>query len=354
MHASMKDFPIPDNCHVYRHYGKSLPFIFPGFGYLPSFLLSALNICRKYDIDIIHGSSPTPVNAVAGYLTSKITKRPFVLEMRDPWIRGVDIDYNKLYSKSFIDPTKGFGKFLYKLEEKMCQHANAIVVTNPSIKEETLKVHPSIPEEKFKVIYNAADLDDFRDVPPKKLERFTIFYSGVLYKTRAIDKLIEAMTLVEDVQLLMCGGGPKDEIREFLNSIETRGLAEKVHYLGVLPNKELYQYYLGADVLFAGLDILEMNKYLLPSKIFNYMAAGKPIVGTGVEGGDLDKIIKKYQCGIMVNTTDPKKIAEAIESLRDKTLSRKLGENGRRVVETEFNREIQTRKLVEVYESVMS
>lgn len=352
MRTSRGDFPIPDNCHVYKNYGKSMSFIFPGFGYLPLFLLSALKICRKYDISLIHGSMPSPVGAVTGYLASKITGKPFVLEIRDPWVRAVDIDA-KVYSHAYVDPTKGYGKYLCKLEEKMCEHANAIVVTNPAIKDEILNVHPSLSVDKFRVIYNAADLDDFENVEPTKFDRFTVLYSGVIYKGRGMGELIKAMEHVEDGQLLITGGGPKSELKEFLSYIEKKNLSEKVKYLGVIPNDELYPHYLGADVLFAGLDMSEMNKYLLPSKIFNYMAAGKPIVATGITGGDLDMIVRKYKCGIMINSVNPEEIAEAIELLKDKKLAQKLGDNGRKAVEKEFNREKQTRELIKVYEEAI-
>lgn len=354
MRATSNDFPIPTNCYVHRNYGKSISFVFPGFGYLPLFLLSALKICRKYDIDVIHGSMPSAVNAVTGYIVSKYTKKPFVLGIRDPWIRAVNIDYSKLHSHAYIDPTKGFGKYLYKLEEKICARADAIVVTNPSIKEEVLKVHPLLQEDKFKVIYNAADLDNFKNIKPKKFDKFTILYSGVMYKARAMGELINAMEYVDNAQLLITGSGPESEVKEFLNNIRNKNLSEKVKYLGVIPNEELYSYYLGADLLFAGLDMSEMNRYLLPSKVFNYMAAGKPILATGVKGGDLEMIIKKYQCGIFLDTTDPKNIADTIEYFKDDiSLSKKLGKNGRDAVENIFNREQQIKELIKVYESVI-
>lgn len=345
------DFKTPKNCRIFRNPGFNIPKTPPDTGYIPAFLKTSLAVSKKYRTDIIHASSPSISAGIVGYLTHKITKKPFLFEIRDPWIRAVNID-TKVFSSAYIDPRTRIGKTYKKIEEKICSAANEIVVTNPSLIEETLKLHPKIPKEKFHTIYNAADLDDFKNIKPKKHKKFTIFYSGVMYKSRAIDKLIDAVAITEDVQLLMCGGGPKTHMKEFMDTIKKRKLKNKIKYLGVLTNNELYKHYVGADTLFAGLDTSEANKYLLPSKLFNYMASGNPILATGKKGGDLDKTIRKYKCGIIINSDDPKKISEAICKLKEKK-SKQLGKNGKTAVKQEFNRKKQTKKLEKIYKSML-
>ncbi len=349
--VSEDNFPIPQRCQVFRNSGFHIPYLPPASGYIPLFLKSSLKVIKKYDIDIIHGSSPSIASGIVGYLTKKRTGKPFILEIRDPWIRDVNIDA-KVYSGGYVDSRARIGKYYRKLEDKICKSADKIVVTNPSIMEETLHVHRTIPKEKFQVVYNSADLDDFEGIEAKKFDKFTIFYSGVLYKSRAIDKLIEAMALVEDAQLLITGWGPKQEMNGFIEMARSK-CGDKVKFLGLISNKELFSCYLGADILFAGLDSSQANKYLLPSKLFNYMAAGNPIVATGVKDGDLDKILERYRCGKMIYSSNPKEIAETIELFRDPELSKKYGKNGRKAVAKEFNREKQTKKLEKVYKSVL-
>lgn len=345
------DFKPAKNSHVFRNHGFNIPKTPPDTGYIPTFLKTSLSVSKKYKTDIIHASSPSISAGIIGYLTQKITKKPFLFEIRDPWIRAVNID-TKVFSNAYINPKTSTGKRYKKLEEKICTSAKKIVVTNPSLIEETLKVHPNLSEDKFHVIYNAADLDDFKNVKQKRFNKFTIFYSGVMYKSRAIDKLIEAIALTEDVQLFLCGGGPKSHMKYFQDTIKKNHLENKIKYVGVLTNAELYRYYKGSDVLFAGLDTKEANKYLLPSKLFNYMASGNPILATGVKGGDLDKTIRRYKCGFIVNSNDPKKISEAIYRLKEQK-SKKLGTNGAIAVKKEFNRKKQTKKLEKIYNSMI-
>jgi glycosyltransferase involved in cell wall biosynthesis len=346
------NFPLPKECHVLRNAGLHIPHLPPASGYIPLFLRASLMAAKRYDVDIIHGSSPSIASGIVGYLTKKRTGKPFVFEIRDPWIRNTDIDA-KVYSGAYVDPRTSTGRHFKKLEEKICESADKIVVTNPEIMRETLQVHPNIPEDKFHVVYNGADLEDFKGVAPKEFSSFTVFYSGVLYKSRAIDRLLKAMSFTEDVQLLMSGIGPREEMREFMHIINALGLENRVRHLGLIPNQELFSYYLGADAFFAGLDASQANRYLLPSKIFNYMAAGKPIIGTGIKGGGLDRIVTRYSCGKMVYSLSPEEIAETIELFRDRRISRRYGRNGRRAVEREFNRERQTRRLEKVHKSVV-
>ena len=346
------DFSTPKNCRVFRNPGFNIPLTPPDTGYIPSFLKRSLAVSKKYHTDIIHGSTPTIASGIVAYMTHKITKKPYIFGIRDPWIRAAEIDIN-VYNNAFITPNTFIGSIYKKIQEKILNNAEAIITTNPAIMEETQKVYPKIPKEKFSVIYNAADLDDFKNITPKKFKKFTILYTGVMYKSRIIDKLIDAVAMTDDVQLLMSGGGPKKEMKEFQDTIKKRSLSSRIKYLGVLENKELYKHYKGADLLFAGLKITKATKYLLPSKLFNYMASGNPVLATGPKDGDLDKTIRKYKCGIVLNSNDPKEISEAIYKLKDKKSSQ-LGKNGRKAVEKEFNREKQAKKLEKIYKTITS
>ena len=346
-----KNFPQPENCKVYRNAGMHIPFLPPASGYVPLLYRSAVKAVRADKIQVIQGASPPIGGAIAAYLAAKKTGKPFIFEAKDPWIRARKAD-SRSYGGAHMHSGQWLGKLYAKIEEKICYFADKIIVTNPAIKNELMQLHPELEEENFEVIYNAADLDDF-DGPAEKFDKYTIFYSGVLYGSRAVGKLIEAARYIDDdMQIVIAGMGPKAEVAAFKKLISQQ--AGKVKFLGLLPPERIYQLSLGADLLFAGVDTSETRRFNLPLKVFNYMAAGRPILATGSEGGDLDLFLKNNKCGSMLYSTEPKDIADAIIRLRNnKKLTNTLGRNGRKAVEKEFNTETQTRKLEKVYEMVL-
>ena len=174
-----------------------------------------------------------------------------------------------------------------------------------------------------------------------------------MYGSRAVDKLIAAAEYISnDMQIVIAGMGPAAEVESFKKLIAKQ--AGKVKFLGLLPPEKIYSMSQGANLLFVGVDTSETRKFNLPLKVFNYMAAGRPILATGSEGGDLDLFLKNNKCGEILYSNEPKEIAKAMVRLKnDKQLSITLGRNGRRAAEKEFNTDMQTRKLEKVYETVL-
>src|SRR3989344_5795828 len=344
-------FPIPENCRVYRSAGMHLPFLPPAAGYIPLLYKSAVKAVREDELQLIQGASPPIGGAIAAYLAAKKTGKPFIFEVKDPWILAKKAD-SRSYGGAHMYAGKGLGRIYAKIEEKLCYFADKIIVTNPAIKNELMKLHQRLKEENFEVIYNAADLEDF-NVSAEKFNKYTIFYSGVLYGSRAVDKLIAAAEYISnDMQIVIAGMGPAAEVESFKKLIAKQ--AGKVKFLGLLPPEKIYSMSQGANLLFVGVDTSETRKFNLSFKVFNYMAAGRPILATGSEGGDLDLFLKNNKCGEILYSNEPKEIAKAMVRLKnDKQLSITLGRNGRRAAEKEFNTDMQTRKLEKVYETVL-
>jgi len=352
-HVPLSDFPTPKGCRVHRMPGKMFASFFPGSLYVPTFTLSAIARVLFDRAQIIHGSSPAIGNAVSGMLASYLTGKPFVMEMRDPWVRESSIVKSGLYNKAEVEPTGIMGRFFAWMEALCLNRAKAIVVSNPGIIDETLKVHPHLNRKKFNVVFNSADLDDFHGVKKSRNNKFTITYSGALYKTRAVDLLVEAMQFA-DGRLIITGAGSRQDIEMFKALIKEKGLTGKVEFLGVVPNKKYYSLLCSSDVLFSSLRIDPNNKFLLPSKLFNYMASGNAVLGVGMQGGDMDKVVREYKCGKMIYSDEPKEIAKALNWLKSHPAERKkMGSNGLAAVKKKFNREFQARELEKVYLRVL-
>jgi glycosyltransferase involved in cell wall biosynthesis len=337
MYIGITDFPLPKNMKVHRVAGMSLD---PNqIGYLPPLLLKTLSL--RNEIDLIHASSPPSVDLMAGYLASKISKKPLLLEFRDPWVRSVESRVNSFYWQ--YSPS---GRFLKKVEEKLCKHARQIVVTNPKIKDELLRLH-QLPDNKIHVVYNGADLEEFENVEPEKFDKFTVTYFGVIHLSRALDKMIEALPYLNDVQFILLGNGPHvNKLKSLARELGVKGM---VKFLGTVPEKNMIRILLASDVFFISLDDRPDLHYLLPSKIFQAMAAGKPIIAIGPRNGDLENIINKHGCGIMLHTSNPEEIADSVRKTSDE-----MGRNGRKAVEKLYNVREEAKQIEKVYELCLS
>ncbi len=89
-----------------------------------------------------------------------------------------------------------------------------------------------------------------------------------------------------------------------------------------------------------------------PNKMFEYMSAGIPVIASDFPLWR--EIIEGCGCGICVDPLDPKKIAEAIDYLVDNPeIARRMGENGRKAVYDRYNWDVEEKKLLALYDSLL-
>jgi glycosyltransferase involved in cell wall biosynthesis len=176
-----------------------------------------------------------------------------------------------------------------------------------------------------------------------------VCYIGSIGKTRGIFDMVDAIGQTEH-KLLLAGTFSSNNELEEAQQMETWN---KVEYLGFLNRKEIKSI-ISRSVL--GLAVLHPTvSYIksLPIKMFEYMAAGIPVV---VSHFQLWKeIVEGNDCGLCVDPLKPKEIADAIRWIVEHPEeAEQMGKNGRKAVEEKFNWENENRKLLELYEQVLS
>jgi glycosyltransferase involved in cell wall biosynthesis len=180
---------------------------------------------------------------------------------------------------------------------------------------------------------------------------------GQLSRPRGAFVLVEIMRLLkhyEGVELLLLGRfdseSTKDEVQSLVADMD---LPERIHFLGQIPYGDLKPYLLRATV---GLVPLQpTSQYLkgIPTKMFEYMACGLPVVASDLPL--IRRFIGDLNCGLLVDPTDPQAHAEAILYLLDHPdEAQRMGENGRRAIEEKYNWDPEGRKLLRLYEELLS
>lgn len=176
---------------------------------------------------------------------------------------------------------------------------------------------------------------------------FVLFYAGLLHSDRGLIYVIEALMVLEGMELIIAGTGPeKEQISKFLERSEG-----KMQYIGLLSYNEVIKKSLMADALFAFYDPSNPNnRYASPNKLFESMMCGKPIITN--DGTSMAEIVRQENCGIVVPYGDVNAIKSAILTLKsDTALCKRLGENGRKAYEAKYSWMIMGKRLLEFYDN---
>lgn len=177
-----------------------------------------------------------------------------------------------------------------------------------------------------------------------------VCYVGSITRLRGIVDAVRAMAHVRSGARLVLGGQLASTDVE--TAVQNAAGWDKVDALGFLDRPRIRQV-LGQSL--AGIVVLRPNGNFLnalPVKMFEYMAAGIPVIASDfpVWRG----IVETADCGILVDPCDPVKIAAAIDQLVDDPgEAQRLGENGRRAVLERFNWSIEEPKLLAFYDEIL-
>ena len=145
-------------------------------------------------------------------------------------------------------------------------------------------------------------------------ELLVIFQGSGINDGRGAEELVSAMSMVEDVKLVIIGSG--DIIDRLHNQVREKGDENNIVFLPRMPWEEMMRYTMCCD---AGLSLDADNcinhRYSLPNKLFDYIAAGIPVIASDLP--EVAAVIEKYDCGIVLREVTPSYIAETLEELRD-------------------------------------
>lgn len=176
-----------------------------------------------------------------------------------------------------------------------------------------------------------------------------VIYAGSLTHERGITSLAEAIRLVDDCKLILCGSFDSESYKERIVS-----MSDQIEYRGVVSREELFDLYsrcaMGASLV---LPVAQYDKIdNMSTKIYECMQCGLPLICSNLPF--TVKANERYKFCICVDPHRPDKIAEAIRKLLDNPEEAcRLGENGKRAVSLEYNWENEEKKLLEFYSIIL-
>jgi glycosyltransferase involved in cell wall biosynthesis len=181
---------------------------------------------------------------------------------------------------------------------------------------------------------NGVDTGRFPEdlAPSLPSEAFTVGFIGTLKPWHGLPALVEAFEVLHkedpNVRLLIVGDGPGRE--EMEKSLAESGLSDASHFTGAVGPEEVPGLLASMDAAVAPYP-MQSQFYFSPLKVYEYMAAGLPVVASRI--GQLDGLISDGEDGILISPGSPLAIADALGRLRrDASLGARLGKNARKTV----------------------
>jgi len=231
-------------------------------------------------------------------------------------------------------------------EKLLTRTLDAVVVATEGIAEKFARFKPV-------VIHNYPDLEMLPSPSTRRGggERVLVYVGGIS-KLRGAIEMVRALEYLNpswDVRLDLVGKFEPPELEQELQALPGY---RRVRFLGWMQPQDVYAHLAKVDI---GLVCLHPEpRYMVgwPVKLFEYMAAGLPVVASNFPLWK--EIVEGNRCGITVDPLDPKAIAQAVEYLlAHPEEARRMGENGRRAVEEKYNWGKEAEKLVRLYRNLL-
>ncbi|MCH5138207.1 glycosyltransferase family 4 protein [Clostridiaceae bacterium UIB06] len=288
------------------------------------------NIYRNFKFEIIHAHTAIPVGFSAMLLSSRY-KCPFVVT-----IHGQDFQYT-------INKNDKCRKNVYRVLDK----ANSVITVSTKLKN-VIKDNRML--EKIAVINNGINPEEYGTIDLTKSEKdYVISSVSSLIKTKGIDLNIRAVSILvkkyPNIKYYIVGDG--EEAKNLKKLVNDLSLTDNVIFLGRLPHSEA--------IKFMG----KCNLFSLPSwqegfgiVYIEAMNNGVPVIG--VKGQGIEDVIIDKENGFLVEPHSIEDLVKTIEYiLNNKEEARRIGEEGRKTVLSEYTWRRNAQKTIDIYNSIV-
>jgi glycosyltransferase involved in cell wall biosynthesis len=306
-----------------------------------SFMISSfVTGARVRKVDLVWGTSPPIFQGPTAWALARLKQVPFIFEVRDLW-PAFAVQVGVLRQPLLIRASEWLERFLYR-------HANLVIANSPGF----IQHIQAQGARQVELVPNGADLrmfasgasgNNFRQ--QHGLEgKFIVLYAGAHGMSNDLGVLLDTALLLEDcpaVAMVLLGDGKE---KAALQARSTSMGLKNIHFIEPIPKSEIGGVLAAADACVAILKPIPLYATVYPNKVFDYMAAGKPVILA--IGGVIKDVIEKAGAGIPVQPGSPEAIAQAVRTLvHDPSQGVQMGQQGRQYLKEHFDRPILAKKL---------
>ena len=251
--------------------------------WIPAAVAIGAKIVRDHNVEALLTTGPPMSCHVIGWLLKAVTGRRWIADFRDPWV---------LHREGSLVPSTAFSRAAEAwLEQKTMLHADSVVFTTDRMQAYAHQRYPFLTS-KTAVILNGYDPSDFngRPIDGCRSDRdiFTLTHTGTIYQKRSAELLLRCLS-----DLIHAGKIPRARVRVnfvgFTPTVRERAtqldLADVVTVIDFMKYEECVDLLHRSDVL---LLFAQGQPLQIPTKLYDYIAVGKPILVFAEDGATVD------------------------------------------------------------------
>jgi glycosyltransferase involved in cell wall biosynthesis len=275
-------------------------------GWLPFAVAGALKSRRVQPFDAIYSTSTSVTSHLAALLLKKMLGLPWVADFQDPW---VDTEFR----------SPGFRRTIAEHIERLILHtADRVTFASEPVRA-ALQRRYALPSDKLMTVLLGFDPDAFEGIEPVTRAKFTVTHFGSFCFGRSPVSFLRALAeclherpgLRGEIEVLFFGSFESKPLGETEALLSQFGLTDVVHLGGLIPYHLGLRYLVGSDVLlliaFPGDD----GQNLVPTKLFDYLGAGRPMLALLPDGQAAD-VVRQARAGDVVGPDDVGAIKDLI------------------------------------------
>jgi len=301
--------------------------------------------------DVVVAQTDPPIIGLAAYLAARRFRAPFVMAYKDvfPEVARLLEDFRSAAVERALEAVNRF----------LVRKADLVLALGETMRRRLVE-GKGAPPERTRVIADWADCSAIVPGPKRNAfseahglaDRFVVMHSGNVGLSQNLEALVEAaarLRAVPDLEVVIVGEGVK---KTALQALAARlGLAN-VRFLPYQPKERLVESFAAADVFVVSL-LPGLAGYIVPSKLYGILAAGRPYVAAVEEECEVTAITRRFECGLLAEPGKADALAEGILTFyHDRALAARLGANARRAA-LEFDRPRQVAAYHEAYQALV-
>lgn len=313
-------------------------------------LIAGLRLLKpRYRGDVLLLTTEPPYLIFLGYLAKLIFRLPYVCLLYDLY-PDVAVSLNVISENHWLTRLWNW------LNEKIWRNAQGIIVLSSTMKERIVAKCPDIAD-KISVIPNWSDPDYITPKPKTEnpfaikhnlVQPFTVLYSGNMGRCHDMETIMATAWELKDepIQFVFIGGGAK--YNDCYHTVIKQWGLNNCLFLPFQPKKDLPNSLTACDLSLVTIS-KGMEGLVVPSKLYGFLAAGKPVAAVCEEHSYLSQILQEAGCGQTFVNGDSKGLADYIRFLatyREKVET--MGQAGRRYLETHFTPEVVAQQYAQV------
>ncbi len=276
-------------------------------GWMLTAIPAATRIVRREGIDVVLTTSPPGSVHFVGAAVQRLTGVRWVADLRDSLLAHP-------HRRADSAALKAKERMRHAVARLVAGKADAIVAASEAIAEETRSLHP---RSQVVTIENGCDFDDFDGLEQQASRRFRITHAGSFFGRRDPRPFLTAFA----------ESGLDDTVARFVGDFraadrewaETLGLGDRLELHEFAPRRRALELQRDSEALLLLIpEAGGRGRGVLSGKVFEYLAAERPILAAVPPDGAAAALIRETGAGVVAAPDDPEQIGEALRSLHDR------------------------------------